>query len=135
MYINPASKPRRVPTMPTDPHLDRATAFDLLANRHVRGVFDHLGDNPHLVTGQPTSTTRDALATHLERTTTLTPNQAAATLHHSVLPRLADAGLITYDAAGGAVHITAPERVSGLLALVEHADDVFDPEPWVVTSG
>lgn len=82
----------------TSDHIERPTlsldvAFEILADGHRRAVLSYLIQDER-------RTDLDELATHISAVEpTDTNGQAAATLHHLHLPKLADAGLVNYDGA------------------------------------
>lgn len=59
--------------------------------------------NSHPDRAHTSEVSRDLLAEHLAAERAVTREQARITLHHSVLPKLADFGVIDYDAALGIV--------------------------------
>lgn len=67
--------------------------------------------------------TVEQLAAHLAATATdIDETRAATLLHHSVLPRLTDAGIVERDASGETVRYRSDDRLETTLSLVDRFD-------------
>ena len=102
------------PLQRSDLSLD--VAFDVLADGRRRAVISYLIQDERRVD-------LDELATHVTAVEpTAADGQAAATLHHLHLPKLADAGLISYD--GTQQTVVADDSIRTLKPYLEWANRV-----------
>ena len=91
-------------------------AFDILADGRRRAVLSYLIQDER-------QADLDELATHISAVEpTVADGQAATTLHHLHLPKLADAGLISYDSEQRTA--TANETIRTLKPYLEWANQV-----------
>lgn len=94
-------------------HHDR---YHLLTNEHTRETLRALT--------QTDETTHHHLADHLVTTYDIPQSQAMVTLWHTTLPKLADAGLITYDTSSGEVTVVDSERIEALVGGMDAIDSI-----------
>lgn len=117
-------------SQPSDTAGKLDASFAVLADHHHRAVFTYLAETTTgEVTGlDSTVVTRDELADYFETRFGMTQSQATATLHHTVLPKLADFALVDYDNRTGDVRVADADTVASILTLAARGRELFTPE-------
>jgi hypothetical protein len=88
----------------------RRHALRWMANTHTAATWDDA------------SFDRNGLVKEFEQTLGMNHGQATATLHHSVLPRLVDLGIIAYDSVNGTIHVRSPDAMETVIDILTAVD-------------
>ena len=91
--------------------------FDLLTHPHRRYVLYHLQNKTEEVGIEPLATAiadSDEVHSGMERATSI--DEIKANLHHTHLPKLAEAGFIAVDANMDSITLAAPDGLDRFLA-------------------
>lgn len=111
--------------------LRQSAALDDAPNMTVSSVFDVLRDRRRRVALTTLREATDSQATIQELAASLrehpqlslSPGQAALTIHHTVLPKLTDVGLITHDVRAQSVRYVGHPLVDVSLDLATNWED------------
>lgn len=69
---------------------------------------------------------RTALISEYEDEFEMNQSQAAATLHHSILPQLTDLGVLAYRRGAGTIHIASPDAMQELVGVATAVEEVCE---------